>query len=156
MEAVRSRWEMVKRFIAWLHRITRDTTPKPVEAELDWRKVDLDLLSSLFGMEEAKRHLLNLYQPKEVTPEQVLKDASAVELMCRTYPWRIFEQAVWRRFIRALQLSVGAKTLEEREVARSQVQAYVSVMHLPYELKNEKERIEKSREMMREAQATKF
>lgn len=155
MEAARNRWEMVKRFLAWIHQMTMDKTIQPIP-ELDWRKVELDMLSSLFGMEEAKKHLLNLYQPPEIKSEQVLKDASAMELMLRTYPWKIYEQAVWRRFIHSMQLSVGAKTLEEREIARSHVQAYVSVMHLPFELKAEKERIEKSREMMREAQASKF
>lgn len=114
--------------------------------------VDLDLLCTLFGTEEAKRHLLNIVPAESIKPEQVLKDAQAMELMLRTYPWRLYEQAVWRSLLTALRQSLASESAEKRDAARSRVLAHLNDLHLPYELRFEKERIEKMRELTRVAQ----
>lgn len=120
--------------------------------KLDYQKVDLDLLSNLFGTEEAKKQLLTSPQMEAGSPEQVLKDAQAMELMLKTYPWKIYEQAVWRRVLGALRDSLGAESLEKREGARQRVLSHLSDLHLPFELRWEAERIKKMQELTKAAQ----
>ena len=102
-------------------------------------------------MEEARKYLLNAVKPEEIKPEQVFKDAQAVELMLRTYPWKVIESAIWRRLNTSIQASLRADTVEKREAARNKVLGQLEILHLPFELSAEKERIEKMREMTRQA-----
>lgn len=141
----------MKRLTNWLKNLFKKNFEysKP---NSDYSKVDIDLLSSLFGTDEARKQLLNVKQQENVSPEQVLKDAKAMELMLNTYPWRILEQAIWRRLLTTLRYSLSADTLEKREAARNATLAHLSDLHLPYELKHEKERIEKMLELTKVAQ----
>lgn len=122
------------------------------EPKLDYSKVDLDLLSNLFGTEEAKNQLLNVIASEQVSSEQVLKDSLAMELMLKTYPWKIYEKAIWRRTIGALRDSLESSTIEKREAYRNKVMAHLSDLHLPYELRWEADRIKKMKELTKAAQ----
>lgn len=114
-------------------------SPSPSDNGL---KAELDLLSTIFGTEEAKKHLLNVVTPPVVDDHQIVKDSQAMDLMMRTYPWRVYQQALWRKLLTAMRRSLAAPTLEEREAARNQVLAHLGDLHLPYELQKLKASIE--------------
>lgn len=137
--------EMVRVFLSPSRSVTEDH-------KLDYAKIDLDLLSNIFGFEEARKHLLQSPQMDAQSPEQVLKDSLAMELMLKTYPWKLYEQAVWRRVLGALRDSLGSESLEKREGARQRVLAHLSDLHLPFELRWEADRIKKMQELTRVAQ----
>lgn len=129
----------------------------------DTQKESLDLLATLFGSEEARKCLLGIVQVKSVSPDQVLRDAQALELMMRTFPWRIYNEALWRKLMESLRSSLTMSyqdstkqtitvTPEQREGYRYQVLAYLSVLHLPYELAVDKQRVEQMKKLEKEAQ----
>lgn len=114
-----------------------------------------EFLGRLFGLEEAKKNLLNVVPPVVVTPDMVLSDAAALEMMMGGKGWSVFEKAVWFKLLTALRLSLSAKTLEDREGNRNQVLALLGCLHLPYEMRFAADNIKKMKEIeksLKEAQ----
>lgn len=108
-----------------------------------------DLIGHLFGAEEARKHLLNISKMETVTPDQIKRDADAMEACQGSHGWKVYEQAVWRKVLVSLRKSLAGKTVEEREMARSQALAHLSDLHLPYELSALKENIKRQEELSR-------
>ena len=106
-----------------------------------------DLIAHLFGMEEARKHLLNVVKVDTVTSDQIKKDASLMDACVAHAGWKVYEEAVWRKLLTAFRKSLAAKTLEEREAARNQVLAHLADLHLPYELSALNETIKKQEEL---------
>lgn len=140
--------------VRWLRQVwvALSRSQTDVEVKINYSKVDLDLLSNIFGTEEARKQLLMTPAMEPISPEQILKDAQAMELMLKTYPWKIYEQALWRRTLTEIRASFGEATVERREVARNRAMTHLSDLHLPFELKAESDRIKKMQEMTRMAQ----
>lgn len=113
---------------------------------------EYELLSHIFSMDEAKKHLLNVVPPANVTPDAVLSDAAALELAIASKGWAIFEKAVWFKLLTALRLSLAADTLEKREGARNQVLAYLATLHLPYEMRFSADNIRHMRDLEKQVQ----
>lgn len=110
-----------------------------------------ELLSRIFGSEDAKKSLLNVVPPVAVSPEMVLSDSAAMEMMMAGKGWGVFERAVWIKLLTSFRLSLAAKTLEEREAGRNQSLAYLAALHLPYELRFAADNIKKMKELEKEA-----
>lgn len=121
------------------------------ENEPDWTLAHYEFLSRIFGSQEAKNHLLNVVSPSSVTPDQVLSDSSALELMMGGKGWGVYERAVWFKLLTSLRLNLAAKTLEEREGARNQVLALLGCLHLPYEMRFAADNIKKMKEFEKSA-----
>lgn len=130
---------------------------KPIEPpkSSDMTISDYELLSRLFGMEEAKKSLLNVVAPENPGPDQVLRDAQSLESMMGTHGWGIYEKAVWFKLLTALRLSLAAKTQDEREAARNQALSYLACLHLPYEMRFASDNIKKMKELTKEFQEAK-
>lgn len=122
---------------------------KPVEApkQPDMVLLHYELLGRLFSLEEAKKHLLNVVPPVAVSPDMVLSDSQAMDTMMAGKGWSVFEKAVWLKLLTSLRLSLAAKTVEEREAARSRVLAHLEVLHLPYEMRFAADNIRKMKEL---------
>ena len=120
---------------------------KKVEVKADMRIYDYELLSRLFGMEEAKKHLLNVVVQKSVGPDEVLRDAQSLDSMMQGYGWKVYENAAWLKLLTSLRLSLSAKTIEEREAGRNRVLICLEMLHLPYEMKYASDNIKKMKEL---------
>lgn len=116
------------------------------------RIYDYELLGRLFGLEEAKKSLLNVVPPANPTIDDVLRDAQALESMMAGHGWSVYERAVWLKLLTALRLSLGGKTLEERESGRNQVLSCLSCLHLPYEMRFAADNIKKMKELEKSRQ----
>lgn len=129
---------------------------KPVEAPKppDMRIYDYELLGRLFGLEEAKKSLLNVVAPTNPTIDEVLRDAQALESMMAGHGWSVFEKAVWLRLLTSLRASLAAKTAEEREAARSRILAHLEVLHLPYEMRFAADNIKKMKKFEKSLEQT--
>lgn len=114
--------------------------------QVDMTLYHYEFLGRLFGLDEAKKNLLNIVPPVDVTPEMVLSDSSSLEMMMGGKGWSVFEKAVWLKLLTSLRLSLAAKTVEEREAARSRVLTHLEVLHLPYEMRFAADNIRKMRE----------
>lgn len=120
---------------------------KKAEEKPDMTIYHYEFLGRLFGLEEAKKNLLNIVPPVAVTPEMVLGDSAALEVMMGNKGWSIFEKAVWLRLLTSLRASLAAKTVEEREAARSRVLAHLEVLHLPYDMRFAADTIKKMKDI---------
>lgn len=120
---------------------------KQIEKDRDFDILDYELISRLFGTEEARKSLLNVLPPQQVTSDMVLSDSAALENMMGNKGWSIFEKAVWFKLLTSLRLSLASKTIEERESARSRVLAHLEVLHLPYEMRYSADNIRKMKEL---------
>ena len=127
---------------------------KKEEAKPDYGIYEYEFLARIFGVEEAKKHLLNVVPPAPVTPDQVLSDSAALEMMAGSKGYGIFEKAVWFKLLTALRLNLSAKTLEEREASRNQVLALLGVLHLPYEMRYAADNIRKMKELEKSLKET--
>ena len=128
--------------------------PFKKEKEADFGIYEYEFLARIFGVDEAKKHLLNVVPPAGVTPEQVLSDSSALEMMTGSKGWGIFEKAVWFELLTALRLNLAAKTLEEREAKRNQILALLGVLHLPYKMRFAADNIRKMKELEKSVRET--
>lgn len=129
---------------------------RPVEAPKapDMTIYHYEFLARLFGLEEAKKNLLNVVSPVSITPEMVLSDSAALEMTVGGKGWGVFEKAVWLKLLTSLRLSLAGKTIEERESARSRVLAHLEVLHLPYEMRFAADNIKKMRELEKAVKET--
>lgn len=127
---------------------------KPVDVPMapDMLIHDYELISRLFGQEEAKKSLLNVVPPANPTVDEVMRDAQALESMMMGHGWLVYEKAVWLKLLTALRLSLAAKTIEEREAARNQVLSCLACLHLPYEMRFASDNIKKMRELEKSRQ----
>ena len=121
--------------------------PFKKQKEPDFGIYEYEFLARIFGVDEAKKHLLNVVPPAAVTPEQVLSDSAALEMMAGLKGWGIYEKAVWIKLLTSLRLNLAAKTLEEREAARNQVLALLGILHLPYDMRFAADNIRKMKEL---------
>lgn len=113
----------------------------------EMRIYDYEFLARLFGMEEAKKHLLNVATPPNPDADTVLRDSQSLESMMNGHGWTVYERAIWLKLLGALRQSLGAKTVEEREAARNQVLAHLATLHLPYEMRFAADNIRKMKEL---------
>lgn len=118
-----------------------------VQKEPDMTLHYYELLGRIFGLDEARKHLLNIVPPTPISPEMVLSDSAALEMMMLTKGWGLFEKAVWLKLLTSLRLSLAAKSVEEREASRSRILAHLEVLHLPYEMRFAADNIRKMKEL---------
>lgn len=111
-----------------------------------------ELLARLFGLDEAKKSLLNVLPPAPVTPEMVLGDSAALEHMMAGKGWGVLEKAIWFKLLTALRLSLASPTIEEREAARNRVVAHLEILHLPYNMRFSADNIRKMKELEKSMQ----
>lgn len=120
---------------------------KKIDKAEEMRVYDYEFLARLFGIEDAKKHLLNVVTPPNPDADTVLRDSQALESMMSGHGWTVYEKAIWLKLLGALRQSLGAKSVEEREAGRNQVLAHLATLHLPYEMRFAADNIKKMKEL---------